>query len=1153
VTNGTLWVDSDGNGTVNGAESALLASGTFTQADIDSGYLKYAHNGSETTTDSFTFNLQDGGENGSVPVTGQTFSITIAAQNDSPSLATNTGLSLNEGATGTIANDKLNEGDPDDSGAGLTYTVTATVANGTLWVDTDTSGTVNGAESPLSDSDTFSQADIDNGYLKFAHDGSETTTDSFIFDLQDGGEDGATSVTNQTFSITITAANDAPVITGQQDLYTYGTNPITISLDDLTVTDPDSTYPDDFSLAVQDGSDYGRTGATITPDDGFTGNLTVAVSVNDGSDDSNTYNLTIYVATQISVTNTNDSGAGSLRQAIADASSGDVIDLSQVSGTITLTSGTLVLDKDLTINGPAEDPLTISGDHSDRVFSVDGATVAIANLTISDGQINDHGAGIHNTGDLTLTRVTISSNVTTGAGNGAGIYNTGTLAVYNSTFSNNDAAADGGAIYNSGTMTANNCTMAENTAGGSAGGITNSGTLNISNTLLAANTPADCDNSATIETNSHNLIEDNTCSPALSGDPNLGPLQDNGGNTDTHALLYGSIAIDAADPATAESVDQRNVARPVDGDGDDTDVADIGAYEYRLGTVEFNSATFTVSEGATTATISVRRSDSCDGPSSVDYATSNGSAMSGSDYSATSGALSWNQGDAATKSFTVAISDDAIDESNETVTLSLSNLTGSMAGSQTTAVLTINDNDHTLSLAKAGDGSGTVTSSPGGIQCGNTCSAVFTNATTVTLSAAAGSNSSFTGWSGGGCSGAGDCTVTLTAAKSVTATFTAVATDPDGDDDGMPTEWEVLHGLDPAVDDADEDPDDDGLSNYQEYVKGSDPQVKTTGPGIAILILPENQQTEVSVLPTFESGYATSALSEDHSATFWQIATDEAFTDKILQITSSRFKTRLPVPNGTLDENSVYYWRVCYIDDDDALWAWSEIRSFTTADKAFVDDDNDGVPDDEEVSDTFIDLDEDGNDDNSQLDMKVIRVPNNAGEMGIKAGTNAAHVEFLSTVDVEEIEETENRPASLPRGFYNFRLILDEVGATATATVYFSTPLPSQVGWSKYDRINGWSDYSDHAQVSANRRSVTLEFQDGGFGDADGVANGVIVDPSGPAIMSENETGLDFDWENENGCFIASLDNGLWTKIGKIFFLSIATLVLSAIFCQRRN
>jgi hypothetical protein len=77
-----------------------------------------------------------------------------------------------------------------------------------------------------------------------------------------------------------------------------------------------------------------------------------------------------------------------------------------------------------------------------------------------------------------------------------------------------------------------------------------------------------------------------------------------------------------------------------------------------------------------------------------------------------------------------------------------------------------------LTVAKTGAGGGTVTSSPSGIDCGHTCTAGFQAGSVVTLTASADSGSTFTGWSGGGCSGTGDCTVTLKGdAITVTATF----------------------------------------------------------------------------------------------------------------------------------------------------------------------------------------------------------------------------------------------------------------------------------------------------------------------------------------------------------------------------------------------
>jgi hypothetical protein len=79
-----------------------------------------------------------------------------------------------------------------------------------------------------------------------------------------------------------------------------------------------------------------------------------------------------------------------------------------------------------------------------------------------------------------------------------------------------------------------------------------------------------------------------------------------------------------------------------------------------------------------------------------------------------------------------------------------------------------------LTVSKAGTGSGTITSAPAGIDCGATCTASFEQASTVTLTAAPATGSTFAGWSGAGCSGTATCAVTMSAAQSVTATFALV-------------------------------------------------------------------------------------------------------------------------------------------------------------------------------------------------------------------------------------------------------------------------------------------------------------------------------------------------------------------------------------------
>ena len=101
-------------------------------------------------------------------------------------------------------------------------------------------------------------------------------------------------------------------------------------------------------------------------------------------------------AATITVTNTNDSGAGSLRQAIADAHDGDTVEFG-VTGTITLTTGGLPVNKSISINGPGSDHLTVDGNHAaaSSRSARGGGTATIAGLTITNGNAN-RGGGISN-------------------------------------------------------------------------------------------------------------------------------------------------------------------------------------------------------------------------------------------------------------------------------------------------------------------------------------------------------------------------------------------------------------------------------------------------------------------------------------------------------------------------------------------------------------------------------------------------------------------------------------------------------------------------------------------------------------------------------------------------------------------------------------
>ncbi len=140
-------------------------------------------------------------------------------------------------------------------------------------------------------------------------------------------------------------------------------------------------------------------------------------------------------ATTITVTNTNDSGAGSLRQAVADTISGDTITFnSSLSGGVITLASEIVVNKDLTIDGSSlNSTLQISGGNSVRVFNIGwGSQVAIDTLELTNGFADDGGA-IYNEGTLTLSDCTFSGNNASDGGGGIRNEN-GTLTILSCNF-----------------------------------------------------------------------------------------------------------------------------------------------------------------------------------------------------------------------------------------------------------------------------------------------------------------------------------------------------------------------------------------------------------------------------------------------------------------------------------------------------------------------------------------------------------------------------------------------------------------------------------------------------------------------------------------------------------------------------------------------
>jgi hypothetical protein len=156
--------------------------------------------------------------------------------------------------------------------------------------------------------------------------------------------------------------------------------------------------------------------------------------------------------------------------------------------------------------------------------------------------------------------------------------------------------------------------------------------------------------------------------------------------------------------------------------------------------------------------------------------------------------------------------------------------------------------------------------------------------------------------------------------------------------------------------------------------------------------------------------------------------------------------------------------------------------------------------------------------------MKCINTPVQNAQMGVKISTNATSIDSIKSIDPYDISETGNRPDDMPFEVISFKITVAHLGAIAEVIVYLSGEAPPGAKWFKYDLINGWQDYSDHATFSGDRKSVTLELKDGGFGDADGTENGIVIDPSGLGIAYSNSGGFGASSEGlgGGGCFIAT-------------------------------
>jgi hypothetical protein len=242
--------------------------------------------------------------------------------------------------------------------------------------------------------------------------------------------------------------------------------------------------------------------------------------------------------------------------------------------------------------------------------------------------------------------------------------------------------------------------------------------------------------------------------------------------------------------------------------------------------------------------------------------------------------------------------------------------------------------------------------------------------------------------------------------------------------------------------------------------------------------------------------------------------------------------TDLRVPGFILDPQSNYHLRVRYYDQSDAPSPWSMPVSFST-----VADPHDlnanRIPDSQEIS-FFIDLNADGIDDADQSS-RIISILNYDDSLklglGIESGGEAIGIRAVANVSPSTLPEPFFSPEEMAYGLLRYKITVPSPGREVGVIIYLSEPIDSETPWLRYDAIMGWEDISDKVLIDSGGTRITRYVTDGGPGDSDGAANGIIVDQCGPltvenAAISGTESRT-ADGVDATTCFIQAIGQGV--------------------------
>ncbi len=365
--------------------------------------------------------------------------------------------------------------------------------------------------------------------------------------------------------------------------------------------------------------------------------------------------------------------------------------------------------------------------------------------------------------------------------------------------------------------------------------------------------------------------------------------------------------------------------------------------------------------------------------------------------------------------------------------------------------------------------------------------------------------------------------------------------DPDDDNDGMPDQWEIQYNLDPFTNDAGLDPDNDGISNLEEYQAGSDPTQNggNQPPAQPNLTSPADGESTVELTPMLKASEFNDPDSGDQLAqSQWRIVLPGGNQQIVLDRTcTKKHLTQMRVPRLVLDPSTDYMAQVRFYDNHGQASQWSRPITFTTGTDP-RDKNKNKIPDSQEVSaDTDINMDSIPDLEQQTL-VKSVSTYNDQLMIGVSSESNDAAVEVLSAASVDPMALVSDNYSTpypeneTPYGLLGYKIKVAQPGESARATIYLSEPVDSQqTQWIRYDEANGMLDASAATEIDESGLMVDRFLVDGGDEDADGAANGVIVDLSGPRTTSgSNGSSLAISTDgpaasggSSSGCFIQSL------------------------------